>query len=120
MLKMRLLGDECWKLSRRSRENVKVVRKICVHARKKLGLTANPPRGKPIFSQKDIKRELFVKKYLYKNIKCSHIVSFRGQMKPALRPDWSPLGLDSNFPTNKKFPRSTGTLIAGPRGIRLK
>ena len=41
-------------------------------------------------------------------------------MKPALGRDLSPLGLDSNFPTNKKFPRSGGTLNAGPRGIRLK
>ena len=35
-------------------------------------------------------------------------------MKPALRLDLSPLGLDSNFPTNKKFPRSAGALNAGP------
>ena len=41
-------------------------------------------------------------------------------MKPALGRDLSPLGLDSNFPTNKKFPRSGGTLNAGPGGIRLK
>ena len=41
-------------------------------------------------------------------------------MKPALRRDLSPLGLGSNFPTNKNFPRSGGTLNAGPRDIRLK
>ena len=29
-------------------------------------------------------------------------------MKPALGRDLSPLGLDSNFPTNKKFPVPEG------------
>lgn len=100
---------------------MKVVRKISVHTYvKNYAKLRIHPAESQYFSHKVVKRKLFVKKYLYKNIKCSHLVSFRGQMKPALRRDLSPLGLDSNFPTNKKFPRSGGTLNAGPRGIRLK